>query len=68
MGYLNYQIEHHLFPCMPQFRHSKIAPRVQKLFKKHGLVYDVRSYSECLAATFKNLHHVAHVEPTKKNK
>jgi len=58
MGYLNFQIEHHLFPCMPQFRHPLIVPRVKALFKKHGVVYDVRSYAQCLAATFGNLHNV----------
>lgn len=58
MGYLNFQIEHHLFPCMPQFRHAIIAPRVQKLFKDHGLVYDHRPYFECMGATIANLKEV----------
>lgn len=58
MGYLNFQIEHHLFPCMPQFRHVLIAPRVKELLKKHGLPYDVRSYGECLSVTLANLHEV----------
>eukprot|EP01147_Barroeca_monosierra_P004378 gene4377-6664_t len=55
MAYLNFQIEHHLFPSMPQFRHPIIAPRVKKLFEDHGLVYDVRDYFPCLADTLKNL-------------
>lgn len=55
MAYLNYQIEHHLFPCMPQFRHPKIAPRVRKLFEDHGLPYDVRDYFSCLHDTLSNL-------------
>jgi len=59
MGYLNYQIEHHLFPTMPQFRHAQIAPRVRKLFEKHGLRYDCRSYWGALRATFSNLYDVA---------
>jgi len=58
MAYLNFQIEHHLFPCMPQFRHALIAPRVKKLFKDHGLTYDVRPYTVCLGATLKNLNEV----------
>jgi len=37
MGYLNYQIEHHLFPTMPQFRNKEIAHRVRALLEKHGL-------------------------------
>jgi len=55
MGYLNYQIEHHLFPAMPQFRQKEISPRVQKLLEKHGFQYDVCGYFEALGKTFKNL-------------
>jgi len=58
MSYLNYQIEHHLFPSMPQYRHPIISPRVKALFEKHGLVYDQRSYTDAMAATFANLHKV----------
>jgi fatty acid desaturase 2 (delta-6 desaturase) len=58
MGYLNYQIEHHLFPSMPQFRHGRVAPQVRELFAKHGLVYDVRGYFPALVTTFSNLHTV----------
>ncbi|EDQ92231.1 uncharacterized protein MONBRDRAFT_31348 [Monosiga brevicollis MX1] len=58
MGYLNFQIEHHLFPCMPQFRHPQISPRVKALFEKHGLPYDVRGYWSCLGDTLSNMHQV----------
>lgn len=58
MGFLNYQIEHHLFPTMPQFRTPVIAPRVRALLEKHGVVYDVRSYWGAVTATFSNLHSV----------
>lgn len=58
MSYLNFQIEHHLFPSMPQFRHPKISPRVKALFEKHGLKYDQRSYTEAIKVTFQNLHTV----------
>jgi len=46
MGYLNYQIEHHLFPAVPQFRHPLIVDRVKALAKKHGLQYHVASYKD----------------------
>ncbi|ODM92744.1 Fatty acid desaturase 2 [Orchesella cincta] len=59
MGYLNYQIEHHLFPTMPQFRHPKIHHRVRALAEKHGIPYYVLSYKEALYKTFKNLEEVA---------
>lgn len=56
MCYLNYQIEHHLFPSMPQFRHPIVAEHVKVLFEKHGLQYDVRPYWKCMGETLNNLH------------
>jgi acyl-CoA 6-desaturase (Delta-6 desaturase) len=58
MSYLNFQIEHHLFPSMPQFRHPLISKRVKKFFEKHDLVYDQRSYLEGVKVTFQNLSKV----------
>lgn len=58
MSYLNYQIEHHLFPSMPQFRMPVVSRRVKALFEKHGFKYDQRSYFTAMADTFKNLHNV----------
>jgi fatty acid desaturase 2 (delta-6 desaturase) len=60
MGYLNMQIEHHLFPNMPQFRHPQIAARIKALCVKHNLQYDERGYWETCHAMFKNLHDVGH--------
>jgi len=60
MSYLNYQIEHHLFPSMPQYHHPQVSKRVQKLFEKHGVEYDMRPYTTCLSVTFKNLWAVGH--------
>jgi len=60
MAYLNFQIEHHLFPAMPQFNHPKICHRVKELFEKHGVEYDVRSYWECFKVTYMNLWEVGH--------
>jgi fatty acid desaturase len=60
MANLNFQIEHHLFPTMPQFRHPSTSARVRALFEKHGLKYDVRGYFSCLGDTLKNLHEVGH--------
>lgn len=58
MSFLNYQIEHHLFPTMPQFRHPQVSPRVRALFEKHGVEYDSRGYFDAMALTFKNLDQV----------
>lgn len=59
MGYLNYQIEHHLFPTMPQFRHRFIKDRVRALAMKHNLPYHVYSYGEAIQKTFRNLSDVS---------
>jgi fatty acid desaturase len=59
MGYLNYQIEHHLFPSMPQYRFPRLAPQVKALFERHGLKYDVRSYAQGMYDTFANMNTVA---------
>lgn len=58
MSYLNFQIEHHLFPSMPQYRHPIISPRVKALLEKHGLQYNQRSYVDAMAVTFRNLDKV----------
>ncbi|CAL8122104.1 unnamed protein product [Orchesella dallaii] len=55
MGHLNYQIEHHLFPTMPQFKNKLIVGRVKALAEKHGLPYQVYSYKEAAVKSFKNL-------------
>ena len=34
MGYLNFQIEHHLFPSMPQYKNAMAAPYVRRLCEK----------------------------------
>merc|ERR1712185_291113 len=62
MAYLNFQIEHHLFPSMPQYNHPKICHRVKALFEKHGVEYDVRSYWTCLKVTYYNLLRVGNYD------
>lgn len=59
MGYLNYQIEHHLFPTMPQFRQRQITGRVKELAKKHGIPYFCFSYKQAMIETFKNFDKVS---------
>jgi len=62
MAYLNFQIEHHLFPSMPQYNHPIISPRVKSLFEKHGVEYDCRPYAECMWVTFLNLWKVGNLD------
>ncbi len=38
-GWLNYQIEHHLFPAIPLNHYQKMQPIVKEICKKHQLPY-----------------------------
>merc|ERR1712085_4823 len=38
-GYLNYQIEHHLWPNLSMRSYQKAAPLVRDICKKHGVPY-----------------------------
>ncbi|MCC2606373.1 fatty acid desaturase family protein [Planctobacterium marinum] len=37
--YLNYQIEHHLFPALPMRQYRRIQPQVKALCLQHGVPY-----------------------------
>ncbi len=37
--WLNYQVEHHLFPDMPMLQYRKVQPKVKALCEKYGLPY-----------------------------
>ncbi|XP_037039828.1 acyl-lipid (8-3)-desaturase-like [Bradysia coprophila] len=58
-GYLNYQIEHHLFPTMPNFRLPFIQDRVKALAEKHNLPYIIHSYPGALSKVFENMSSVS---------
>ncbi len=38
-GWLNYQVEHHLFPNLPLSQYQKMQPVVKEICAKHGLPY-----------------------------
>jgi fatty acid desaturase len=38
-GYLNYQIEHHLFPDLPMLRYQELQPKVRAVCEKYGVPY-----------------------------
>jgi len=59
MGYLNFQIEHHLFPSLPQYKSYLVAPRVRALARKHNLPYHCYSYGRAWKKTMQNFEHVA---------
>ncbi len=39
MGYLNYQIEHHVWPDLPMLKYRQAAPRLKAICAKHGVPY-----------------------------
>jgi len=39
-GNLSFQIEHHLFPDIPAFRHAEISPEVQEICERYGVPYN----------------------------
>jgi len=41
--WLNYQIEHHLFPRLPMLKYREIQPRVKAICEKHGVPYQQES-------------------------
>ena len=38
-GWLNYQIEHHIWPSLPMSKYQQVQPRVKALCEKHGVPY-----------------------------
>lgn len=47
-GWLNYQIEHHLWPDLPLSQYQKLQPQVKALCEKHNIPY-------CQGSVFKRL-------------
>jgi fatty acid desaturase len=37
--WLNYQIEHHIWPDLPMLRYREVAPKVKAICAKHGIPY-----------------------------
>ena len=60
MGYLNFQIEHHLFPSMPQYKNAIAAPYVRAFCAKWSpdLKYIEHSYKEAWWLMLSNLNQV----------
>ncbi|WP_084544843.1 fatty acid desaturase family protein [Derxia gummosa] len=44
--WLNYQIEHHLFPDLPALKYQEIQPEVKRICLRHGLPYVQESIVE----------------------
>jgi len=60
MGYLNFQIEHHMFPSMPQYKNVHAAPYVRAFCERHAstLKYTEHSYKDAWRLMLSNLDQV----------
>jgi len=62
MGYLNFQIEHHLFPSMPQYKNAMAAPYVRRFCAKWtdavDLKYVEHSYITAWKLMLSNLNQI----------
>ena len=38
-GALNYQVAHHIFPCISQYYYPEITPLIIEVCEKYGLKY-----------------------------
>lgn len=66
MGYLNFQIEHHLFPAMPQFRQNKVGKYyVSEFFEKHNMKYKEISFKQANYDVYKNLKRISNYKKLK---
>lgn len=55
-GALNYQITHHLFPCVSQYHYPDIAPIIMAICKKYDIKYTVLpSFWDAFTAHIKHL-------------
>ena len=60
MGYLNFQIEHHLFPSIPQYKLPEISKKYIKPFcKKHKLIYKEKTFFQAMFDVYLNLLNVS---------
>jgi fatty acid desaturase len=51
-GYLNYQIEHHLFPDLPPYQYVKMQPKIKKLCEQYHIHYKQESIFGRIRKTF----------------
>ena len=54
-GWLNYQVEHHLFPNLPLSQYQKMQPLVKEICEKHNLEYRQESVFRRLKMTIELL-------------
>lgn len=58
MGYLNFQVIHHLFPSMPQFYGREVSKELIPFCKKWDIKYNIVDYKDAWYEMFNNLNTV----------
>ena len=58
MGYLNFQVIHHLFPSMPQFYGKEVSKELSQFCKKWDIKYNIIDYKDAWYEMFNNLNTV----------
>jgi fatty acid desaturase len=58
-GYLNYQIEHHLFPWLPSVFFAELQPEVQRMCRVRGLQYKVTPWRTSVMIIYNHLQKIA---------
>ena len=58
-GNLSFQIEHHLFPDIPAFRHAEIAPEVQAICERYGIPYNKGPLHKQIATVWRKIFRLA---------
>ena len=58
-GNLSFQIEHHLFPDIPAFRHEEISKEVQEIYKRYGIPYNSGSLPKQFATVVRKICRLA---------
>ena len=66
-GGLEYQIEHHLFPMLPRFRLSEIAPLVQKISRNAVLTYREETFLRANGSCWRSIKACSDVVRSSKN-
>ena len=52
--WLNYQIEHHLYPDLPMLKYQQFQPRIREICERHGLPYVQESVFKRFARMSRN--------------
>jgi fatty acid desaturase len=52
-GYLNYQIEHHVWPDLTPYRYTQLQPRLKALCEKYGIPYVQQPVHKRVAKLFR---------------